>query len=201
LLAWPAELVLDMDMASIPQRAEAFVSLAGLAGRTIRNPVLPILREHGLLDPEANGALWFTGRSGDPAEAQAVGDPNDEKTAAGQFRARLTDYVTSDQTRERALMRDVRARLDAFGLVTPPGCGSLDFHAWLLDNPWKSLELSKAAAIQVVSLRSEPGPPTLKLEHPAAHLNGYNIARRRSRQNSRRQGGDRSNWPRVAGYR
>jgi hypothetical protein len=201
LLAWPASPILAMQADLTPRPAAVFVSLAGLAGRTIRNPAFPVLRQHGLIESGPSYAAWLDSLGDQKGGDGVVADPSDESTPASQFRARLTDYATLGSQQERALLTDLRVRCDAFGLSAPAGLCGLDFCVRLLDNPWQPLEVPGAAAVQVVALEGEPSPETLTFEQPTARVDLHEIERVPGRRRSRRAANTRATWPSVAGFR
>jgi hypothetical protein len=201
LLAWPASPILAMQADLVPRPAAVFVALAGLAGRTIRNPGFPVLRQHGLIETGPSYAAWLDSLRDQKGGDGVVGDPSDKSTPAGQFRARLMDYATLGSQQERALLRDLRNRCEAFGLAAPPGLCGLDFWVRLADNPWQPLEVPGAAAVQVVALEGEPSPETLTFENPTARVDLHQIERVPGRRRSRRAAGTRAAWPSVAGFR
>jgi hypothetical protein len=202
LLAWPVESILAASETRAPVPAAVLVCLAGLAGRAIRNPAFPVLQDHGLIEPGLGYDTWLNSLLVGPAGGRAVGDPRDESTPAGQFRARLTGHVMSDPRRERMLLRDLRTRAEALGLSPPPGVGGLDFHAQLLDSPWQPLLMPAAAAVQVIALAGEPSPETLRFAHPTAEADLYDLGAAPGRRRRRcRVACPGTVWPRVANYR
>jgi hypothetical protein len=180
-----------------PRPRAVYVSLAPLAGRRLRNPAFRALQHHGLIDTTLTYNDWLESLRTDGPDGLTLADPRGDATPAGRFRAGLTEYVTADPGRERALWRDLRVRCEALGLAPPPGVAGLDHYAPMLDSPWRPVEAPDAAALQVVALRGEPGTGAMTSHRTAC----VDLADSGPATHRRRRGRRRAGWPRVAGYR
>ena len=110
-----------------------YVDLRSLRGRVIRNPSLGVLENHGLI-PESR------------QEPEGAGAESD------RLRERLHYFAATDPAFVTGLLAELRYSCLALGIPIPTGLRGLGILLGLLESPWRSIEDSRAAVIQVVRL-------------------------------------------------
>ena len=144
LRAWPAGMLSGSSDPVPPHRV--FASLAHLKGRRVRNPAFAVLRRRGLIGRGLGYRAWLGTVGAMTERGHVPQDARDEATAAGRLRLAIGAYLAADPRRERALLDEMRAGCDAFGIRVAEGDDAL---AELLDNPWSRPEVHYAGGIQL----------------------------------------------------